>query len=180
MIVKSLVGRSFFFGVPDSGARPAKSLLDVASRRYDRRVVVSWRRAARASWTAPGAARFRMLFHTLFLRLTSDDGNGRFVRAADHREGCHDPATCPICQYLAQGQVIGERVEAVSVAASVPNRSLIIPLFLPSIVLQPFQARAPRLPSLSTLIWRSKPTLPIAGCVVSRALSDLQAMAIRA
>ena len=72
-----------------------------------------------------------------------ENGHIRLVAAANHREGCHDPATCPICQYLAQGRVVGQRVVIVSIVASVPNRSPAIPLFLPSPDLQPFQARAP-------------------------------------
>jgi hypothetical protein len=39
--------------------------------------------------------------------------------------------------------VVGQQVVVVSVAVSVPNRSPVIPLFLPSPYLQPFQARAP-------------------------------------
>jgi hypothetical protein len=72
-------------------------------------------------------------------------GNGHIclVAAANDRDGCHDPATCPICQYLAQGRVVGQRIVVVSVAVSVANPSPTIPLFLPSPHLQPFQARAP-------------------------------------
>jgi len=72
-----------------------------------------------------------------------ENGHSRFVAAANHLESCHNSATCPVCQYLAQGRVVGERVVVVSVAVSVPNRSPAIPLFLPSPHLQPFQARAP-------------------------------------
>jgi hypothetical protein len=70
-------------------------------------------------------------------------GNGRHIEATDQRERCHDASTCPICQYLAQGKVLGERFEAMSVAGSVPNHSPVITLFTPSTVLQSFQARAP-------------------------------------
>ena len=73
----------------------------------------------------------------------SSHGNAPYVAATNYRENCHDSATCPICQYLAQGRVVGQRVVVVSVAVSVPNRSPAIPLFLPSPHLQPFQARAP-------------------------------------
>jgi hypothetical protein len=72
-----------------------------------------------------------------------EDGHVHLVAAATNRENCHDSATCPICQYLAQGRVVGERVVVVSIAVNVPNRSPAIPLFLPSPHLQPFQARAP-------------------------------------
>ena len=73
----------------------------------------------------------------------SRHGNTPYIGEASHRESCHDSATCPICQFLAQGRVVGQRVVVVSVAASVPNHSPAIPLFAPSTVLQPFQARAP-------------------------------------
>ena len=72
-----------------------------------------------------------------------ENGHIRLVAAANHRENCHDSATCPICQYLAQGRVVGQRVVVVSIAVSVPNRSPAIPIFLPGPHLQPFQARAP-------------------------------------
>ena len=52
--------------------------------------------------------------------------------AAGHAQSCDDGAICPICNYLAQGRVVGERFEGVSVAVSVPERSPAIPLFLPS------------------------------------------------
>ena len=74
---------------------------------------------------------------------SSNPGNGRYVGESGHREDRHDAATCPICQYLAQGQVIGERVEVASVAVSVPDHRPLIPLFTPNTVLQPFQAPAP-------------------------------------
>jgi hypothetical protein len=63
--------------------------------------------------------------------------------AAGHSESCDDEANCPICNYLAQGRIVGERFEAISVTVNVPNRSPAILLFLPSPHLQPFQARAP-------------------------------------
>jgi hypothetical protein len=63
--------------------------------------------------------------------------------AAGHSESCDDGTNCPICNYLAQGKNVGERFEGISVTVNVPNRSLAIPLFLPSPHLQPFQARAP-------------------------------------
>jgi hypothetical protein len=63
--------------------------------------------------------------------------------AAGHSANCHDEANCPICNYLAQGQVVGERVQAEVVTASVPSISLPVPLFAPTPLLQPFQARAP-------------------------------------
>jgi hypothetical protein len=65
------------------------------------------------------------------------------IAAANHRENCHDSATCPICQYLAQGRVVSQQVVVVSAAVGVPNRSPALPLFLPGPNLQPFQARAP-------------------------------------
>ena len=55
----------------------------------------------------------------------------------------HDEANCPVCNYLAQGRLLGERVEGPSVALSVPNRIPAILLVAPSPHLQPFQARAP-------------------------------------
>jgi hypothetical protein len=63
--------------------------------------------------------------------------------AAGHAENCDDEANCPICNYLAQGRMVGERFEGISVTVSVPNRSPAIPICLPSPHLQPFQARAP-------------------------------------
>jgi hypothetical protein len=63
--------------------------------------------------------------------------------AAGHSANCHDEANCPICNYLAQGQVVGERVQAVSVTVSVANISLPAPLCMAGPPLQPFQARAP-------------------------------------
>jgi hypothetical protein len=39
--------------------------------------------------------------------------------------------------------LVGEQVKVVSVAVSVPHPSTVIPLFVPSPSLQPFQARAP-------------------------------------
>jgi len=71
------------------------------------------------------------------------DGPSRLVVAANHRESCHDSATCPICQYLAQGRVAVEQFQVVSVTVNVPNRSALIPLFVPGPYLRPFQARAP-------------------------------------
>ena len=73
----------------------------------------------------------------------SGHSNAHYISGGNHRENCHDSATCPICQFLAQGRLLGERVKVVSVAASLPNRSPVIPLFVPSPLLQPFQARAP-------------------------------------
>ena len=63
--------------------------------------------------------------------------------AAAHSEACHDEASCPICNYLAQGRILGERFEGISVTANVPHRSTEMPLCLISPHLQPFQARAP-------------------------------------
>ena len=63
--------------------------------------------------------------------------------AAGHSENCDDGTNCPICNYLAQGRMVGEQFEGISVTASMPDRSPPIPLFLPSPLLQPFQARAP-------------------------------------
>ena len=42
--------------------------------------------------------------------------------AAGPSGSCDDGANCPICNYLAQGRIVGERVEAVSVTVSVPSR----------------------------------------------------------
>ena len=69
--------------------------------------------------------------------------SGADIAAADHHEGCHDASTCPVCQYLAQGKVLGERFQAILVAVSVASRSPVTPLHTPSTVLRPFQARAP-------------------------------------
>ncbi len=63
--------------------------------------------------------------------------------ATGHSESCDDEATCPICNYLAQGNVIGPRVEAVVVTLSVPNRNPAPLLVVPSPDFQPFQAQAP-------------------------------------
>ncbi len=63
--------------------------------------------------------------------------------AAGHSACCDDEANCPICNYLAQGRIVGQRFAGVSVTVSVPERSPAVPLFLPSALLQPFQARAP-------------------------------------
>jgi hypothetical protein len=63
--------------------------------------------------------------------------------AARHSEGCDDGTNCPICNYLAQGRIVGERVQAISVTVSVPSISLPAPLFVSTPLLQPFQARAP-------------------------------------
>jgi hypothetical protein len=81
--------------------------------------------------------------HGLFHDSGLGQGNGRSVQAAGHREGCHDPSTCPICQYLSQGKVIAARFAVVLVAVSVPDQSSVIPLFVPSSIPRPFQARAP-------------------------------------
>jgi hypothetical protein len=72
-----------------------------------------------------------------------ENGHICLVAAANNLESCHNSATCPICQYLAQGRVVGQRVAVVSVAVSIPNRSPAVSFFLPSPHLQPFQARAP-------------------------------------
>ena len=63
--------------------------------------------------------------------------------AGGHCQSCDDGTNCPICSFLAQGRIVGERFEAVSVTLSVPNRSPAIPLFAPSLHLRPFQSRAP-------------------------------------
>jgi hypothetical protein len=63
--------------------------------------------------------------------------------AAGSAESCDDEANCPICNYLAQGRIVGERFEGFAVTANVPNPSPAIPLCLPTTHLQPFQARAP-------------------------------------
>jgi hypothetical protein len=44
---------------------------------------------------------------------------------------------------LAQGRIVGERVQAILVTVSVPSISLPAPLFVSTPLLQPFQARAP-------------------------------------
>ena len=72
-----------------------------------------------------------------------ENGHSRFVAADNHREDYHDSTTCPICQYLAQASVIGQRFQVTSVPVSMPNRSLAAPLVIPAADLQPFQARAP-------------------------------------
>ncbi len=63
--------------------------------------------------------------------------------AAAHVANCDNGANCPICNYLAQGKIVGERYEGILVTVHAPNRSPAIPVFLPSPHLQPFQARAP-------------------------------------
>jgi hypothetical protein len=63
--------------------------------------------------------------------------------AARHVASCDNEANCPICNYLAQGRIVGERYEGILVTVNAPNRSPAIPFFLPSPHLQPFQARAP-------------------------------------
>ena len=64
------------------------------------------------------------------------------LRQTNHREACHDSATCPICQFFAQGKVIGERFQVVSVPVSMPNRSLAAPLVILAPDLQPFQRQS--------------------------------------
>ena len=51
--------------------------------------------------------------------------------AVSQAEDCHDAATCPICQFLAQGQVVGPQVAVESVYLSVPRPSLAVPLVSP-------------------------------------------------
>jgi hypothetical protein len=63
--------------------------------------------------------------------------------AAGQSQSCQDEANCPICNYLAQGRLVGERFEGVSVTVNLPHPSPEIPLFVSSPHLQPFQARAP-------------------------------------
>jgi hypothetical protein len=55
----------------------------------------------------------------------------------------HDPANCPICQYLAQGKIVAERVEAVAVASCEQSVVFSLPQFAPSLTLRSFQSRAP-------------------------------------
>ena len=90
---------------------------------------------------------------------------------AGNSENCDDGTNCPICNYLAQGQIAGEHFEGISVTVNVPNRSPAIPLFLPCPLLEPFQAQRLPLRSPSPLVRRSILVLRIAGCVVSRALA---------
>lgn len=76
------------------------------------------------------------------------EGNERALQhepsvAAGHSEGCDEGTNCPICNYLAQGRIVGERFEGVLVMVNVPHRSPEMPLFVPSLHLLPFQARAP-------------------------------------
>jgi hypothetical protein len=63
--------------------------------------------------------------------------------AAGHSDGCDDGANCPICNYLAQARIVGERVQAIVLSASVPSFVLPARLSAPTPDLQPFQARAP-------------------------------------
>jgi hypothetical protein len=63
--------------------------------------------------------------------------------AARHVTNCHDEANCPICHYLAQGRIVGERYEGILMTVHAPNQSLAVSVFLPGPPLQPFQARAP-------------------------------------
>ena len=78
--------------------------------------------------------------HAAASRRAADDTAGAAVSQA---EDCHDASTCPICQYLAQGQVVGLQVAAESVYLSVPRPILAVPVVAASPVLQPFSARAP-------------------------------------
>ena len=68
---------------------------------------------------------------------------------AGESQSC-DEANCPICNYLAQRSLVGERFVEVPVTLSAPNRSPAVPLFAPSPRLLPFQSRAPRLFSHSS------------------------------
>ena len=63
--------------------------------------------------------------------------------AAGHSATCDDGANCPICNYLAQGRVVGERFEGLAATVNVPNRSPAVPLVLAGPHLQLFQAQAP-------------------------------------
>ena len=65
------------------------------------------------------------------------------ILAAGRPANCDDGTNCPICNYLVQGTMAGERFVGVSVTVHVPNRSPAIPLLLSTPHLQPFQARAP-------------------------------------
>ena len=85
----------------------------------------------------------------------SRNGNAH-TAAANHRESCHDALTCPICQYLALGRVIGERVE---VDFGCGKRTEPIARQFRSSCQVPFSSHSRqerlRLSSLSALIWRS-------------------------
>ncbi len=65
------------------------------------------------------------------------------IQKDGRQDGACDEANCPICSYLAQARVVGERFEALAVTVNLPNPTGEIPLFLPTPDLHPFQARAP-------------------------------------
>jgi hypothetical protein len=81
--------------------------------------------------------------HSLMPGDDSQRGQDRWTIAGAHPECCHDGSNCPICNYLAQGKVLGESFAGVSVSASVPNRVPAAPLVWPSPDLLPAKARAP-------------------------------------
>jgi hypothetical protein len=68
---------------------------------------------------------------------------GCHFAAVNHTEGCDNDSQCPICQYMAQGKVLGERFEPNSVPTLVARRAVLAPLAVASAVLQAFQARGP-------------------------------------
>ncbi len=90
---------------------------------------------------------FGIIHATTWVR--GEDGAMAFTQGPALTTGrsavCDDAANCPICNYLAQGRVVGERFEGIAVTAGVACRSPLVPLCLPSLPLQPFQARAPPL-----------------------------------
>lgn len=75
--------------------------------------------------------------------LIFQSGSVAQLGAASRVEGCHDPAHCPICHYLGQAKLLGDRVDtlwdAVVLATFIPST----PLFAPGDLVRQFQARAP-------------------------------------
>jgi len=56
---------------------------------------------------------------------------------------CDDGTNCPICNFLSQGRIVGDRFDGPTAAVSLPNRSPVVPLRLPSPLLHLFEARGP-------------------------------------
>ena len=69
--------------------------------------------------------------------------DGRQCLVAADRSSHHDPATCPICQYLSQARLTAERFEAAPVPAVVSSRIAPSPLILAKSGHQAYIARAP-------------------------------------
>jgi hypothetical protein len=110
------------------------------------KLVVTWFLAgfmAMASLAGPGLHSILGIRHShQFGHQASGGDVGKPVLLADHGAAC-DEAGCPICNYLAQGRIIGERFEGISVTLGIPNEAPEVYLFLPGASLRPFQARGP-------------------------------------